>query len=203
MTRIPRKYEGRPIVLCATGPSLTEDVVKILEEFKDKIIVFGINDSYRIIDFLDEFYACDTRWWEHHGEEFRKKYPDLSAWTQCKHSAPKFNLQHINGGHRKGLSEKSDFIHFGKNSGFQALNIAYLMGGNPLILTGYNMRVVGKTHFFGDHPSGLHKASPYPEFIRHFGEIDKHIACKIINCTPDTALHTFKKADLKETLCAI
>lgn len=200
---IPRKYEGRSIVLCATGPSLTPEVVETIREFKDKVIVFGINDSYRIIDFLDEFYACDTRWWNTWGEDFKKLHPNVSAWTQCQPSAQKFKLQHIPGRHSKAFSESQGIIHFGKNSGYQALNIAYLMGGEKFILTGYNMKVTDKAHFFGDHPQGMNKNSPYPEFVRNFASIQPEIARKVINCTPDTALTCFDQADLRETLCAI
>lgn len=200
---IPKKYEGRPIVLCATGPSLTDEVVETIREFKDKVVVFGINDSYRIIDFLDEFYACDTRWWTTHGKAFREKYPELSAWTQCQESARQYNLNHIKGRHLKSFSESPGLIHYGKNSGYQALNIAYLMGGSKFILTGYNMQKVGKTHFFGDHPPGLNRNSPYPEFVKQFGTIQLEICKKVINCTPDSALNIFEKADLRETLCAI
>jgi len=201
---IPRKYEGRPIVLCATGPSLTEEVIKTIEEFKDKVVVFGINDSYKIIDFLDEFYACDTRWWKMHGKEFKEKYPNLSAWTQCQSSAKEFNLQHIKGRHSKAFSESPGIIHFGKNSGFQALNIAYLMGGSKFILTGYNMQKVGdKSHFFGDHPASLNKNSPYNDFVKNFSTIQLEIGRMIVNCTPNSALNIFEKADLRETLCSI
>jgi len=203
MTKIPRKYEGRPIVLCATGPSLTPEVVETIREFKDKVVVFGINDSYKIIDFLDEFYACDTRWWNAWGEDFRKIYPYLSAWTQCEESARKFQLQHISGKHRKGFSESPGVIHYGKNSGFQALNIAYLMGGSKFILTGYNMQKTTKSHFFGDHPPGMNKNSPYNDFIKHFSTVQLEIARNIVNCTPNTALTIFEQADLRETLCTI
>lgn len=200
---IPRKYEGRSIVLCATGPSLTSEVVETIRKFKDKVVVFGINDAYKIIDFLDEHYACDTRWWEHWGSDFRSKYPNLSAWSQCKHSSEKFNLQHIPGKHTQGFSPNPNLIHFGKNSGYQALNIAYLMGGSKFILTGYNMRVVGKTHFFGDHPPGMNKNSPYNTFIAAFNTIQPEIRKLVINCTTDTALKCFTQADLEETLCSI
>lgn len=194
---IPRKYEGKPIVLCATGPSLP-DAVETLREFKDKIIVFGINDAYKIIDFLDEHYACDTRWWNINGEDFRAKYPELSSWSQCAESAKKFNLQHIPGKHLKGLSTSPGLIHFGKNSGYQALNIAYLMGGSKFILTGYNMQVVKKSHFFGEHPPGLNKKSPYPDFVRQFSTIQLDIGRMIVNCTPNSALKIFDQADLRE-----
>lgn len=201
---IPRKYEGRPFVLCATGPSLTLDVVETIREFKDKVVVFGINDAYRIIDFLDEFYACDTKWWDTWGADFKEKHPNVSAWTQCKPSADKFRIQHIPGKHHQSFSVSSNLIHFGKNSGYQALNIAYLMGGSKFILTGYNMGPAnGKNHFFGDHPPGLHRSSPYPAFLAAFGTIQPEIGEKIINCTPDSALNWFKRADLRETLCSI
>jgi hypothetical protein len=201
---IPRKYEGRPVVLCATGPSLTNDVVETLREFKDKVIIFGINDSYKIIDFLDEHYACDTRWWNMWGEDFKQKYPTLSAWTQSDISAKAYNVQHIPGVHKSTISTDPALIHFGQNSGFQALNIAYLMGGSRFILCGYNMGAIeGKSHFFGDHPPALNKKSPYDVFIRSYREIQPEIKAMVTNCTPSSALQMFMRADLRETLCSI
>lgn len=200
---IPRKYEGQNFVLCATGPSLTPEVVETLREFKDKFVIFGVNDAYKIIDFLDEHYACDERWWRAWGEDFRAKYPTLSAWTQSESSAKLYNLQHIPGRHTQGFSPNPNLIHYGKNSGFQALNIAYLMGGSKFILVGYNMKVTTKSHFFGDHPAGMNKNSPYITFIKEFDRIQPEIKSKIINCTTETALNVFDKKDLRETLCSI
>lgn len=198
---IPLKYPNKCFILCATGPSLTTEVIETIRPYKDNYVIFGINDSYRVIDFLDEHYACDGKWWNQWGSDFRHVYPELSSWTQDTSSAQKFNLNHTPGRHSKDLSLDSSLIHFGSNSGYQALNIAFLMGGRKFILLGYNMKASkGKKHFFGDHPEGLNKNSPYDSFVKNFNTIRPEIRKLVINCTEDSALDCFVKADLKEIL---
>ena len=186
----------------ATGPSLTQEVVDTIRPYKDKFVMFGINDAYRAVDYLDEHYACDEKWWTTHGDDFRKKYPNLSSWTgHAVGAASKYNLQFVKGKHANGFSLDSKLIHYGQNSGYQALNVALLMGGCKFLLVGYNMKAVGKKkHFFGDHPAGLNKNSPYQSFIRNYETIQPGIKNLIINCTPNSALTCFETADLKEAL---
>jgi len=198
---IPLKYRNRPAILMATGPSLTEEVVEYVREHKGDAIVFGCNDVYKICDFMDVHYACDTRWWKHNGKEFREMFPEQESWTQCKKSADMFNLNWTNGKHSPALSIDPNLIHFGSNSGYQQLNIAFLMGCNKFILLGYNMKHSGgKTHFFGDHGGGMNNNGPYNSFLQKYGTIQDPIKKLIVNCTEDSALQTFRKSTLEQEL---
>ena len=95
-------------------------------------------------------------------------------------------------------------IHYGSNSGYQALNIAVLMGATRIILLGFDMkRVQGKSHFFGEHPKGLSNGDGYGLFIEKFQtavDLPKEAAIEVLNCTPDSALPWFEKRDLREVL---
>jgi hypothetical protein len=199
---INQKFRNKKAILIATGPSLTEEVVDIIRKYKNDFVIFGCNDSYRIVDFLDIHYACDTAWWNIHAEPFREKYPFLETWTQSKeHKNTEFNLNVIKGGSLPGLSLKSDFIHWGSNSGYQLLNIAFLMGCCRFILVGYNMQQVnGQRHYFGEHPESMKRNSPYPAFVKAFSTIQPEIKELIINCTPDSALTIFPYQNLEEVL---
>lgn len=202
---IPKKYEGREFIMFATGPSLTEEVIEQIRPHKDRFVMFGINDSYRLVDYLDEHYACDGKWWRQWGADFREKYPTLSSWTYegAKEFAEKHNLNTTRGQHKKQFSLDPNLIHYGANSGYQALNIAYLMGGSKFYLVGYNMQPVGKKgHFFGNHPPGLNSNSPYKLFRDNYNTIQPEISKLIINCTPNSALECFEKANLEDILNA-
>jgi hypothetical protein len=194
------KYRNKPAILMATGPSLTEEVIETIRSYKDKYAIFGCNDTYAVVDYLDEHYACDTAWWNYHGAKVIRKYPN--SWTQCKNSAEKFKLNYIAGRTVRGLSLDSNLIHYGSNSGYQQLNIAFLMGCSKFILVGYNMGVPeGKQkHYFGDHPTGVNRSSTYDKFIKAYNTIQPEIKELIINCTPDSALTTFKYNDLEKEL---
>lgn len=199
-TPIAHKYRNKKFILCATGPSLTKEVVETIREYKDDYIIFGINDSYRLIDFLDEHYACDGKWWRMWGNDFREKYPKLSAWCYDDEGI-QWGVKPTTGFFRSGLSLDQKYVHFGSNSGYQALNIAFLMGGRKFILVGYNMQRVGAaSHYFGDHPPGLNNASPYKTFVDNFLTIPENIRQLIVNCTPNSALRGFRTEDLRREL---
>jgi len=198
--KVPHKYRNKKFVLCATGPSLTEEVVETIRKYKDDHVIFGINDSYRIIDFLDEHYACDEKWWKAWGADFREKYPHLSAWAYGD-NASEYGVKVIKGFYNGGLSLRQDKIHYGSNSGYQALNIAFLMGGRKFILVGYNMqRIKNKTHFFGEHMHGMANNSPYNMIVQNYNTIQGPLTDLVGNCTENSALKCFRKGNLEEEL---
>lgn len=199
---IPIKYKNKSAILFATGPSLTEEVVEIIRPYKDKFIMFGCNNAYSRVDYLDEHYACDNNWWTEYGPSFREQFPNLSSWSQAPEEVLKpFNVRHIKGVHKQELSTNQEYIHFGSNSGFQTLNLAYLLGCRKFLLVGYNMQhVSGQKHFFGNHPGRLDKNSPFQQFIRAYNNIQDEIKQLITNCTPDSALDMFTNKSLKEAL---
>ena len=199
---IPIKYPDKPAILFATRPSLTEEVVETIRPYKDKFVMFGCNNAYDIVDYLDEHYACDNNWWTEYGTTFREKFPTLSSWSQAPESILEpFNVTHVKGAHKQELSTNNNLIHFGSNSGFQLLNLAFLLGCRKFLLVGYNMQNVGgKKHFFGNHPGRLDKNSPYPQFVRAYSQIQENIKELIVNCTPDSALTMFRQGDLREEL---
>jgi hypothetical protein len=199
---IPQKYKNKKAILIATGPSLTEEVIETIRPYKDDFVIFGCNDTYKVVDFLDFHYACDKLWWDLHADIFREKYPLLEAYTQAEeYRDSQYNLTVIQGLPARGMSLDPSLIHWGKNSGYQLLNIAFLMGCRQFILVGYNMqRVEGQMHYFGDHPPELSRSSPYDSFVSCFNTIQPEIKELIINCTPHSALTMFKYSDLKETL---
>lgn len=201
---IPCIYPGETAVMFATGPSLTEEVIEEVRPYHvaGKVRAFGCNDSYKLIDYLDVFYACDGAWWDKHPKVLETLPPECHVWTQEQRVAQALHFNYINGVHKPDLSKKPDLIHYGSNSGYQQLNIAYLYGIRKFLLVGYNMqKVEGKSHFFGDHPSGLSQHSPYDRFVQFFASIDSEIRSTVINCTPNSALkNTFKNQSLTEAL---
>ena len=173
------------------GPSLLDSEIDFIRKNKtEEFIIFGCNDAYRYIDFLDVHYACDTAWWNHWGKDFKQTKPELESWTQCEKSSSKYSVNHIPGKGGTGLSLRSDLIHFGSNSGFQQLNLAFLMGIQKFYLVGYTMKVVNKkTHYFGDHPGKLQKRSPYNRFIQQFMTIQKQVKPLIHSSTKGGGLN--------------
>jgi len=198
---IEQKFKNKKAILMASGPSLTQEVIEAIRPYKDRFVIFGCNDVYKVVDYLDVHYACDTAWWTIWGEHLKATRPNLESWTQCKTSAQKYNVNYTPGKHQNKLSISSKYIHYGANSGFQQLNLAFLMGCCKFILVGYNMKKVSdKTHFFGDHPKNLQRSSPYPRFVDNFSKIQGEIKDLIVNCTEDSALNCFRTSKLEDEI---
>ena len=185
----------------ASGPSLTDEVIETIRPYRDDFVIFGCNDIYKVVDFLDVHYACDTKWWDVWGEDVKERRPNLESWTPCKPSSEKYKINYIKGEHKEKLSISNKKIHYGSNSGYQQLNLAFLMGCSYFILVGYNMqRVSSKSHYFGDHPKTLQRNSPYHRFTDAFKTIQPEIKELIINCTTNSALTMFKYVELEKAL---
>lgn len=203
---IPRDFEGKAAVLMATGPGLTPEVMDeiMAARLTQELYLFGCNDAYRIAPYLNVHYACDFAWWRKHFEHIREYETTHGMWTQ-EPNMPQSQfpgLRRIKGCGAKGLSRKQDLIHFGNNSGYQLINLAYLFGINRIILCGYNMRVVNnKKHFFGDHPEGLARNGGYTGFVQNYATIKpEDYGIEIVNATPNTALNMFPKMSLTDAL---
>jgi hypothetical protein len=199
----PRYTDKQWVVLAATGPSLTWDVVDAVTKYRHLLYVHGCNDAYRMLPDLNVHYACDAEWWHRHYA--RCATLPGEKWTQDEGAALQHKLRLVRGEYEDGFSTDPAKIYFGNNSGFQQLNLAYLMGARNFILVGYNMTAVGEQrHFFGDHPPGLRRTANYTQFVGPYTLIPwKHLKMQIINTTPNTALTCFPRADLEKVLANI
>jgi len=101
----------------------------------------------------------------------------------------KYEINRIKSAQLPDLGE--EVIHYGPpgggNSGYQAINLAYILGAKTILLLGFDMF---GSHFFGDHPDKLNVNSPYKHFIKGFESINQK-KVEIINCTRQTALNCF------------
>jgi hypothetical protein len=212
---IPPDYFERTVVCFASGPSLTPEVIETIRPYHEagKVAAMGLGDTYRAVPYLDEFYACDRSWWNHHTKHKHMAhgrdvmdYPcrlwgNQSAWSTLRRF-PHVNI--VQGFGKKGFSPNRKAIHYGNNSGFQLLNLAYWLTGGKgrFILVGYDMRVPkdGLRHFFGDHGEGLSKGGNYTKFNRQFEGIAAEQRRLFVNCTPGSALTAFPFGNLSDEL---
>ena len=110
----------------------------------------------------------------------------------------KYDLERIPSKHGRGLWDEG--LHYGLvgggNSGYQAVNLAYLLGAKTILLLGLDMY---GTHYFGPHPSGLVNGSPFDAFIKCFETIDRR-QVEIINCSRRSALTCFPSVPIEYVL---
>jgi hypothetical protein len=211
--RVPLLWPvGTRALILASGPSLTpEDVerVRAARARSRNLKVVAVNDTYRLAPWADVLYAADAAWWAAHpdaaefaGERWTQNIDaglDGEARQAFNAIRPKLNVV---------VSKRSDLPSFdagwvgqGSNSGFQAVNLAVLMGASSVILLGFDMSLgaAGEKHFFGDHPGRMNMNSPFPVFVRAFERSAPVYAQRgivILNASRRSALKCFRQVKL-------
>lgn len=201
---VPRDWPGATVVCLATGPSLTAEDV---DYCRGKARVIAINDAYTLAPWADVLHASDAKWWKwHHGVPTftGPKYAvEHSAWFKHRDRYPDVIRLRKTGA--AGLELDPAGLRTGNNSGYQAINLAVHYGAARILLLGYDMKLRGsKSHFFGEHPDGS-KADYTRQFVPQFQTLVKPLAnagVQVINCTRETALLCFPRAELREALPA-
>ncbi len=100
-----------------------------------------------------------------------------------------------------GLSSDPSVLYAGGpigNSGAQAINLAAHAGAWRILLLGFDMQrgADGEEHFFGDHPSGLLRGSPYEQFVKGMWAMAAELHARgieVLNGNPDSRLPYFRK----------
>ncbi len=85
------------------------------------------------------------------------------------------------------------------------MNLAILFGARRLILLGFDMKAGtnGETHFHGPHPPEIRRASDYANWKQYFRQAVPDLAragVEVINCSRETALTCFPRAELRAVL---
>lgn len=143
-------------------------------------------------------YACDADWWEIEQPQFnglKVSWDEVGVITLQSDSS-----QH-------GLSDDPMRINAGGNSGFQACNLAVLLGAKRIVLLGFDMHSGenGKIHWHGPHPEGMKNPSHhnFSGWIARFTEAAqdfKDMGVEVINCTPGSAIRCFPMAKLEDVM---
>jgi hypothetical protein len=184
-------------VILASGPSLTQEQVDLCLNQA----ILAINDSYLLAPWAQYHYHCDLKWYNWHKDN--PEYKSFNGIKITQDTLPDKSILRIKGKHEKGVSFNSEYIHYGSNSGIQALNIAVHMGASRIILLGYDMKIAGNglAHWFGDHPDKVR--SNYAAWLTNYGIAADQLRDKgieVINCSPDTALICFPRMTLESAL---
>lgn len=193
-------------VVAASGPSLTHAVAAACHG----IPVVAVNDAWRLFPDADVLYGGDAAWWGYHGgcREFRGERWSSHGGLPSNDKlacAERHGLKLVRGSDGERFSFHPSRIHLGKNSGFQAINLAiHMLGGRGrIVLVGFDMRVAdGRRHFFGDHPGEMNRASSYDRWLRAFDEAAQALpdGLEILNATPQSALRSFPEVELTQAL---
>lgn len=198
--------ERRTCTVIGGGPTASNATSAGLERFP----AIAVNDGYKLHPGAAAVYAADRAWWQANIKDVDAKVSEhtrLFCADQycCRSFGLEFRAVHCEG----GLSLDHFVLKAGGtigNSGAQAINLAYLAGARRIVLVGFDMaRLRNREHWFGDHPSGVHRQSPYPTFVRGMGDMARDLdreGVEVINASRESTLPYWPKvapADL-ETL---
>lgn len=156
--------------------------------------VIVVNESWRRVPDADVLYAHDVRYWQQRIDEIRAGFRG-ECWTQSLSAAKRYGLRPIKSYNRDGLTKSPTAIHNGGNSGYGAINLAYLFGARRILLVGFDMqRTDGRSHWHGDHAPPLSQGQPFAQWLPRFKRLAadlKAAGVAAINCSPTSALDCF------------
>jgi hypothetical protein len=200
-----RKWER--VVCVASGPSLSIHQAQVLKD-AFKLACFGwhvivVNNTWQMIPTAEVLYASDGPWWDRFLPQVRREYKG-ECWTRSRFHAHRDKLHFVQCSDEPGLTTKPGFVFSGSNSGYQAVNLAYLFGAKEILLVGYDMqRTYGMSHWHGDHHGGLSQQMPMETWVIKFEQLAKDLrerGVRVVNCSIETALTCFDREDLESCL---
>lgn len=192
---VPRLWTNETVVCIASGPSLTQADV---DAVRGRARVIVVNTSYQLAPWADVLYAADAKWWRWH-----KGAPTFAGlkYSLMKDAARWPGVVVLTRGASTGLSLDPARLCLGANSGYQAINLAVLLGASRVVLLGYDMAPGsgGRQHWHPDHP--VKSRSPYQTFQAAFPTLVEPLAAahvEVINCSRQTAVTCFPRAEITD-----
>lgn len=195
--RVPSTlWQGRTVVVMASGPSLLPSVVEAVHLSGAPTLV--TNSTHLAAPWATLLVANDASWWDVH-------YHEAMAFLGLKYSAsdPPYEgvlTQRITGA--EGYDPDPECLRTGGNSGYTAVHIAAQAGARRILLCGMDMR---GGHWHPEHRPPL-RTTPSPTFARwieRFATLApalERIGVDVVNCTPGSAIKCFRSAPLEEAL---
>lgn len=203
--RVPRFWAGETVFLVAGGPSLREtDLEGLRAGARRRPPVLAINDAYRLLPQADLLYFCDYKWFVWHREAV-EAWPQIAATLSVQAAQEVAHVHWLRQGDIRGLAARADTLNTGRNSGYQAINLAVHAGARRLVLVGYDLAHAadGASHWHGGHQGRPSRPGLYRDWLPHFDSLraallDRRVA--VVNATRGGALEAFPRAELADEI---
>ncbi len=198
---VPPEWTGETAYILGCGPSLRGFDARVL---RGRGRVIAINDSFRLAPWADVLYACDLRWWQTRREAIQAIWQGRRMVTLENQIDGVLRLR--NSG-EDGLETDPGALRTGKNSGYQAIGLAYHFGASRIVLLGFDMHVSprGEMHWNDrpevQTPGGF--ASTLRLMLPKFDTLREPLATagvQVVNVTPGSALRTWPMVQLVDVL---
>jgi len=196
---VPRYLSGATVVCIGAGPSITKDDAAYALSHAP---VVAAGDGYWYAPRAEVLHACDLRWWrkEYGARAFRGRFRTTLDAT----AAREFGLRLLETGPKFGLQVADPWaVAHGQSSGYQAVNLAVLMGAARVLLLGYDyQKSEHGEHYFhrDDRWRGTRNYGKMREAWPSMAEAARAVGVEIVNCSRRSVLECFPTRPLREVL---
>lgn len=176
-----RGVELKTFVCIASGPSLNaRDCERVRASGFPTI---AVNNSWQLAPWCDHLYAGDLAWWDAHIAQV----PEGPKHWSCTRQAVA----------KHGLNWHEAYGEY--NSGLRAIELAFRLGAERVLLLGYDCTVKSGTHWHGDHAS---TKNPDEALCKKWAAQHARLSRRdaVINCSRDTALEAYRLGHLETEL---
>ena len=192
----------RTIVCVGAGPSLRKEDVAACEIAGFSLMV--INSAFQFACCPEYHYAADTRWWQRnyvYTQMSSRKFSIKQSGRDQGHPG----VKQMERGAAECFSTHWPKLCTGYNSGFQAINLTYLLGFRRVILLGYDMKFGpnGEKHCHPDHPDYNPLDVTVEKWVHAFNKaapVMEELGLQVTNATRDTDLECFPQVQLEQLL---
>ena len=198
-------WAGDTVVILGGGPSL-EGARGLLAAANDSAAhVIAINDAFRLAPWADLLYFADRAWWDgHYGRSGDVGKVVVGQVATCSDADVPLRLRNTG---IEGFDPRAGCIRTGNNSGYQALHLAIQAGAKRIILAGFDMRVSGDAHHWGDRPESVQavdfQRTLTEQMLPLFGGLCAAIrerGIQVLNVSPGSALRLWPVIEHSEAI---
>lgn len=171
----------KTFVCIASGPSLNARDCELVRAAG--LPTIAVNNSWQLAPWCDHLYAGDLAWWDAHVAEVPE---GPKRWSCTRQAVAKH-----------GLNWHEAYGPY--NSGLRAIELAFQLGAERVLLLGYDCTIQSGTHFHGDHKD---TKNPTEELCRKWSRQHCRLAQRdqVINCSRDTELTAYRLGRLEKEL---
>lgn len=197
-------WSGETAIIIASGPSLKKQDV---EACRGRGKVIAIKKCIELAPWADVVYGCDGPWWR--SVQGLPKFAGLKLAYEPTVCGPEWGIQKVEIPDPKCnafLFDKVGTVGAGRNSGFQAINLAAQFGAKCIILLGFDMQGETGAHWYGRN-NWMQANNPdqysYHNWKRAFEAAApalKDRGIEVINASRETALKCFARMPIAEAL---
>lgn len=173
--------KAKAVAVCATGPSMTDEVVEIVRDTftNDDCKIAAVSDSYILFPGADIVVASDYNWWNHHQPDV----PEFKCYAANQSANKLLGLNVVQG------------LPSSINSTALAIEVATrLYRPDRIYIFGADCHNEKGYHFFGSHPPGLKNTTDkrFEKIVREIQEVSQSCIARgvhVLSCTEGSALH--------------